>query len=158
MRYSTSIILIAVFATPALAQNETEVPVMKSAPPTITAVQPVNPVSSRPGAPIIQSISAQIPGMALVVAGMISAQFHFMSPNGNAVVLHREAEAAGNNPDRSPNQAINIPAEQQKKGAMVTSAWTCSDSRYSVAVRAYIMDAEGNRSNEVRYTVHCNGG
>jgi hypothetical protein len=118
----------------------------------------VNPVSSRPGAPVIQSISAQIPSMGALVTSLISAQFHFVSPNGNAVVLHREAQTTGNNADRSPNQAINIPAEQQKQGATVTSLWTCNDSRYSVAVRAYIMDMDGNRSNEVRYTVHCNGG
>ena len=43
-------------------------------------------------------------------------------------------------------------------GIVLAPAWTCNDSRYSVAVRAYIMVADGNRSNEVRYTVHCNGG
>jgi hypothetical protein len=161
MRYSASIILLsAIFSAAAWAQTETEVPVVKSAPPTMTAVQPVNPVASKPGAPIIQSISAQIPSMAaLVPAGLISAQFHFVAPNGNAAVLHREAETTGRNTaDRSPNQAINTPADEQKKGAMVTSLWTCTDSRYAVAVRAYIMDTDGNRSNEVRYTVHCNGG
>jgi hypothetical protein len=160
MRYSASIILLsAIFSTAALAQTETEVPVVKSPAPTMTAVQPVNPVSSKPGAPVIQSISAQIPSMGIVLAGLISAQFHFVSPKGNAAVLHREAEtSSGSHTDRSPNQAINIPADEQKKGATVTSLWTCSDSRYNVAVRAFIMDTDGNRSNEVQYTVHCNGG
>ena len=159
MRYPASIILLsAIFSAPAPAQTETEVPAVKAAAPTITAVQPVNPVSSKPGAPVIQSISAQIPSMGALVTSLISAQFHFVAPNGNAVVLHREAESTGSNADRSPNQAINIPPDQQKKGATVTSLWTCNDSRYSVAVRAYIMDMDGNHSNEVRYTVHCNGG
>ena len=125
----------------------------------MTAVQPINPAASKPGGPIIQSISAQIPAMgALAPAGLISAQFHFISPNGNAALLHRESESArSSNNDRNPNQAINIPAEEQKKGAVVTSLWSCNDSRYNVTVRAYILDTDGNRSNEVRYTVHCNG-
>lgn len=160
MRHSASIILLsAIFSTAALAQPETDVPVVKNPAPTMTAVQPVNPVSAKPGAPVIQSISAQIPSMGIMVAGLISAQFHFVSPKGNAAVLHREAEtSSGSHADRNPNQAINTPADEQKKGATVASLWTCGDSRYTVAIRAYILDTDGNRSNEVRYSVHCNGG
>jgi hypothetical protein len=160
MRHSAlTILLSAIFSAAALAQTETEVPVMKSVPPTMTAVQPVNPVSSKPGAPIIQSVSAQTAGMAILPNSLISAQFHFVAPNGNAAVLHREVVAtSGTNANPAPNQAINIPADQQKLGGAVTVLLTCTDTRYFETFRAYIIDADGNRSNEVRYTVHCNGG
>jgi hypothetical protein len=29
---------------------------------------------------------------------------------------------------------------------------------YYVTMRAVVMDAEGNRSNSITYTIHCNGG
>jgi len=161
MRYSTSAVLgAAIFSTAALAQTEMPVPVMKSPPPTMTAVQPVNPVSSKPGGPIIQSISAQVPDTGpLVVSHLISTQFHFVAPNGNAVLLRREVvTTSANNINLNPSQAINIPSDAQKLGAMVTGGWNCNLNAYYVTFRAYIMDADGNRSNEVQYTVHCNGG
>jgi hypothetical protein len=161
MRHSASVILVSViFSTAALAQTETEVPVAKSPPPSMTAMQPVNPVASKPGAPIIQSISAQLPDTGpLLVTRLLSTQFHFVAPNGNAVLLHREvATTSANNINLSPNQAINSPPDAQKQGAMVTSSWNCNVNAYYVTFRAYIMDADGNRSNEVQYTVHCNGG
>lgn len=161
MHHSVSGILVSVlFATAAWAQSETEVPVDKSPPPTITAVQPVNPVASKPGAPIIQSISAQVPDSGpLLVTHHLSTQFHFIAPHGNAVLLHREvAMTSANNISLTPNQAINIPPEAQKLGAIVTGGWNCNINAYYVTFHAYIMDADGNRSNEVQYTVHCNGG
>ena len=161
MRHPASIILLSViFSTAALAQTETAVPVVKSPPPTMTAVQPRNPVSSKPGGPIIQSITAQVPDTGpLLVTRLISTQFHFVAPNGNAVLLHREAAAtSANNITLTPNQAINISADAQKQGAIATANWNCNVNAYYVTFRAYIMDADGNRSNEVQYTVHCNGG
>lgn len=161
MRYSASIILLsAIFSTVALAQTETPVPVVKSPPPTMTAVQPVNPVSTKPGGPVIQSITAQLPDTGpLLVNRLLSTQFHFVAPNGNAVLLHREvATTSANNINLSPNQAINIPPDAQKQGAVVTGSWNCNVNAYFVTFRAYVMDAQGTRSNEVQYTVHCNGG
>lgn len=119
MRYFASIILLsAIFSTAALAQTETPVPVVKSPPPTMTAVQPVNPVSTKPGGPVIQSITAQLPDTGpLLVNRLLSTQFHFVAPNGNAVLLHREvATTSANNINLSPNQAINIPPDAQKQG------------------------------------------
>jgi len=152
-------VVIYSYVPTALAQTETEVPVAKSTPPTITAMQPVNPVSSKPGAPIIQSVSAQMSPVGLIVPNFISAQFHFVAPNGNAVVLHRETTAtSGNNPNPMPNQAINTPTEAQKRGAIVTIGSNCDAGPSYTTYRAYVMDSDGNRSNEVQYTVHCNGG
>ena len=65
----------------ALAQTETQVPVTNSAPPTMTAVQPVNPVSSKPGGPVIQSITAQIPARGALTPNVIIPEFHFIAPN-----------------------------------------------------------------------------
>jgi hypothetical protein len=125
----------------------------------MTAIQPVNPVSSKPGGPIIQSISAQIPTRGTVTANVIIPEFHFIAPNGNAVLIHREVvETSANHININPSAAINIPADAQKKGAVFGGGWNCNINPYFVTLRAWIMDSDGNRSNEVQYTIHCNGG
>lgn len=147
------------YSSPTFAQTETEVPVARSSPPTITAVQPINPTSSKPGAPVIQSISAQKPEGPLAIVSLVSTQFHFVAPNGNAAVLHRDVTGTnGTNTNPMPNQAINVPADQQKRGAIATVLSPCTDNSYFVTYKVFIIDAEGNRSNEVQYTLHCNGG
>ena len=157
---ASAVLLSAIFSTVALEQTETSVPVVKSPPPAVTAVQPVNPTASKPGGPIIQSISAQVPDTGpLLVTRAISTQFHFVAPNGNAVLLHRDvATTSANNFTLTPNQAINIQSDAQKQGAMITAGWNCNANAYYVTFKAYLMDSDGNRSNEVQYTVHCNGG
>ena len=147
------------FALAAIAQTETQVPVSNSAPPTMTAVQPVNPESSKPGGPIIQSITAQTPNRGAVVANVIIPEFHFIAPNGNAVLIHREVVAtSANHININPSAAINIPADAQKGGAIFAGGWNCNTNPYYVTLRAWIMDADGNHSNQVQYTIHCNGG
>jgi hypothetical protein len=152
----TSPIVWAQNETPA---HETPVPTTNSTPPTMTAVEPVNPVSSKPGGPILQSITAQIPTRGALTGNMIVPEFHFIAPNGNAVLIHRELVAtSANNLHVNPSAAINIPADAQKQGAVFSGGWTCNNASYYATMRAWIMDADGNRSNEVQYTVHCNGG
>lgn len=149
----------AIISTAALAQTEAPVPVSDSAPPTMTAVQPVDPVSSKPGGPVIQSISAQIPTRGALTPNVITPQFHFIAPNGNAVLIHRDVvESTANHVNVNPSNVINIPPEAQKKGAIFAGGWNCGTNPYHVTMRAWIMDADGNKSNEVQYTIHCNGG
>lgn len=154
-------VLLAASILPAsaLAQKETEVTVGNSKPPAMTAIQPVNPVSSKPGGPIIQSITAQIPSRGAFTTNTIIPEFHFLAPNGNAVLIHREmVETSGNNININPSSVINIPADAQKKGAVIGGGWNCSVRPYYITLRAWIMDSDGNRSNTVQYTIHCNGG
>jgi hypothetical protein len=149
------------FSSAALAQTETAVPVSKNEPPTMTAIQPVNPVASKPGGPIIQSITAHavLTSPLLPVNNNIAPEFHFVAPNGNAVLLHRElVTTSANNIHVNPAEAINIPADAQKAGAIISGGWNCNTNPYYVTMRAWIMDLDGNRSNEVQYTIHCNGG
>jgi hypothetical protein len=144
----------------ALAQTETTVPMETTVPPTLTAVQPVNPVSSKPGGPVIGSITALVdPARPGVVSESIHPQFHFVAPNGNAVLMHREiVESSSGNGNFNPSSAIDVPAAAQKTGAVFTGGWGCGTAQSHTTVRAYILDADGNKSNEVQYTVHCNGG
>lgn len=155
----TAISALVLCAGAALAQTETQVPVTSSSPPTMTAVQPANPMASKPGGPVIQSITAQIPNRGALTANVIVPEFHFIAPNGNAVLIHREmVETSANNIHVNPSTAINIPAEAQKKGTVFGGGWNCNTNPYYVTLRAWIMDSDGNRSNEVQYTIHCNGG
>jgi len=142
----------------ARAQTESEVPTATNTPPSMTAIQPVNSAASKPGGPVIQSISAHIPPGTLA-ANTIIPEFHFIAPNGNAVLLHREVvDTNANHINLNPSSAINIPADAQKQGAVVSGGWTCGSAKFYATLHAYIMDADGNKSNEVQFTVHCNGG
>ena len=146
-------------STAASAQTETPVPVTSSVPPSMTAIQPVNPTASKPGGPTIQSLTAQIPTRGSITSNQIVPEFHFVAPNGNAVLIQRELVAtSANNLHYNPSNPINIPADAQKKGAVFGGGWTCNDKPYYATMKAWIMDADGNRSNEVQYTIHCNGG
>jgi hypothetical protein len=128
--------------------------------PALTAEQPDYPVPSKPGGPVIQSVSARLgPQILNTTPEVMLIDFHFVAKNGNAVILHRElVTTSAGNPTFNPVLPINTPADGQKRGAVVTNDWHCNAGQYYVTMRAYVMDADGNRSNSVQYTVHCNGG
>src|ERR1700690_3200436 len=77
-----------------LAAAETQITPEPAVAPAITAEQPSNPVSSKPGGPLIVSVSVSLApqGGILVpqIPRMIIPEFHFIAPNGNAVVLHSD--------------------------------------------------------------------
>ena len=148
-----------------LAAAETQLTPEPTVPPTLTVEQPTNPVASKSGGPILVSMSVRLgpaPAPALItnaVPQTIIPEFHFVAPNGNAVLLHRDlVETSSNNFHLNPAIAINIPADAQKRGAVITGGLTCGQSPFYATMSAYIMDADGNRSNSVKYTLHCNGG
>jgi hypothetical protein len=63
---------------------ETPVIPQPNAAPTLTVEQPTDPVSSKPGGPILQSISARLgPQILNVTPEVIMPDFHFVAPNGN---------------------------------------------------------------------------
>ena len=50
---------------------------------------------------------------------------------------------------------LQVPAEQQIKGAVVRRTWTCGSGAYFVKLRAYATDASGNISRPRDYTLNC---
>ena len=146
-----------------LAAAETQVIPQANVAPTLTAEQPTNPVPSKPGGPLITSVSVSLPPQSGIltpqIPRMIIPEFHFVAPNGNAVVLHSDLVAtSANSFHLTPAVAINVPADAQKRGAVITHGMTCGQAPFYATMTAYIMDADGNRSNSVKYTLHCNGG
>jgi hypothetical protein len=114
-----------------------------------------------PNAPVLLDITARTKvaarnGILLDVV----PDFHFMAPNGNAIVIHRELiDTSGAIAQTQLRDAtINIPAAAQKKGAVISGGWRCGTQQYYVTIRATILDSDGNRSNPMEYTIHCNGG
>ena len=161
MRISTSIILAGILcATSAMAADETQVTPQKNTAPTLTAMQPKNPAAAKAGGPVIQSIGARLPNVILnATPEVLLIDFHFSAPNGNAVILHRDVvQTSGNGIRFNENLPINVPADGQKQGAVISNNWTCGNGQYYVTLRAYVMDTDGTHSNDVQYTVHCNGG
>lgn len=149
-----------VLSTNSLVAAETPVVPQPNVAPTLTVEQPTNPMASAPGGPVLQSISARLgPEILNVKTETIIPDFHFVAPNGNAVLLHRDVvDTNANNIHVNPATPINVPADAQKRGAVVSGGWKCDAGQYYVTMRAFIMADDGNRSNSVQYTIHCNGG
>jgi hypothetical protein len=126
----------------------------------ITAPPPIPNRAGTNAAPILQSVTMRTNVSDGVGTVSVVPDFHFVAPNGNAIVLRRELVDT-NGPfaqTQIRSETINTPAEAQKKGAVLSGGWRCGVAQYYVTLRAYIMDADGNRSNTVQYTIHCNGG
>jgi hypothetical protein len=124
---------------------------------TLAVTAPLNAAS----APVLQAVTMRkdVPaGNGLIVS--VVPDFHFIAPNGNAIVLRRELVETNGAIAQTQimSETINIPAEAQRKGAVLSGGWRCGVAQYYVTLRAYIMDADGNRSNAIEYTIHCNGG
>jgi hypothetical protein len=125
------------------------------------AEPPLRPASPSPATPILQEvvIRANVGNINAPYFSFVP-DFHFVAPNGNAAVLHRELVATSGRYDKTllDNEVINIPAAAQREGAMISGGWRCGSARYSVTSRAYVIDTDGNHSNAIDYTFHCNGG
>ena len=159
MRRFTAIAALLLVSATAQAADETVITPQTNPVPTVSVEQPTDPVSSKPGGPVITGMTARLGVQIGNATNQIIPDFHFIAPNGNAVLLHREmVETNANNVHVNPSAPINIPADAQKHGAIISGGWSCNLGQYYVKMRAFIMDADGNRSNEIRYTIHCNGG
>lgn len=160
MRVSAPCILASVLLSCGpLAAAETQVLVEPIVAPTMTAEQPTDPVSSQPGGPVLLSISAHLGPSITVPSEMIIPEFHFVAPKGNAVLLHRDLIETNSNGFReNPVAPINTSPDAQKNGAVIVGGFNCNNGKFYLTQSAYIMDADGNRSNTIRYTIHCNGG
>ena len=123
--------------------------------PAVTG--PLSPAS----APVLKSVTMRmnVPDRNGIVVSVVP-DFHFVAPNGNAIVLRRELVDTNGAIAQTQiaSETINIPAEAQKRGAVLSGGWRCGLAQYYVTLRAYIMDSDGNRSNAIEYTIHCNGG
>jgi hypothetical protein len=89
----------------------------------------------------------------------IYPEFHFHDPSGTVRFIHREITAT-NSPKAWTVQdgVIVISPEQQIKGATYVGGWPCGPESYYLTIQAFLMNLEGQKSNVVEYTIHCNGG
>jgi len=158
-----SLLVLAVLsaAGPALAQDDSsDIPLSPKARLVMESPTAADAASGT-NAPVLQSITWR--GLVPLPNGTIMdvvPDFHFQAAKGNAVVLRRElVDTSGAFAQTQiANATINIPAAAQMKGAVVSGGWRCGVQQYYITMRAFVMDADGNRSNALRYTIHCNGG
>ena len=134
-----------------------------SPPPELVVVTPGSEIPGMApanGAPLLQGITARTNVKAGLTSVDLVPDFHFIAPNGNAIMLRRElVDTSGAFAQTQIQSAtINIPAAAQKRGAVISGGWRCGTQVYYVTLRAFIIDADGNRSNAITYTIHCNGG
>jgi hypothetical protein len=86
-------------------------------------------------------------------------EFHFHDYSGSVRFIHREIVATNSpKPLSVRDGVIDISPDQQIKGAIFPGGWTCGLETYYVTLQAFLMNLEGQKSNLVEYTIHCNGG
>jgi hypothetical protein len=89
----------------------------------------------------------------------IYPEFHFHDPSGTVRFIHREVTATSSlKPLTVRDGVIDISAEQQMRGAVYSGGWPCGPESYYVTIQAFVMNLDGQKSNVVEYTIHCNGG
>jgi hypothetical protein len=139
------------------------VPVALTACQTTTVAVPAEHAATQQGsAPVLQSVTMRynVPAANGVIVSVVP-DFHFIDADGDAVLILRElVETSGSksNLHIPASTPIDISADIQKKGAVVSGGWNCGTAQYYVTLRTHIMDAEGHKSNSLQYTIHCNGG
>jgi hypothetical protein len=86
-------------------------------------------------------------------------EFHFHDPSGTVRFIHRELVATNSpKPLSIRDGVIEISPEQQIKGAIHVGGWPCGPETYYLTIQAFVMNLDGQKSNVVEYTIHCNGG
>ncbi len=122
----------------------------------VGAIAPVLVASSQNTGPVIDSV-----GMRTVMERYetVYPEFHFHDPTGNVRFIHREITATNSpKPLKVRDGVIEISPEQQIRGAVYTGGWSCGPESYYVTIQAFVMNLDGQKSNVVEYTIHCNHG
>jgi hypothetical protein len=89
----------------------------------------------------------------------IYPEFHFHDPSGTVRFIHRELTSTNSpKPLTVRDGVIDISPEQQMRGTVYTGGWPCGPESYYATLQAFIMNLDGQKSNVVEYTIHCNGG
>jgi hypothetical protein len=146
-------------------------PVTVSFAPTDKTVAPA-PATSAGDAPTTQSALAttedapHIDSLTLSQVqtpngAAIARQIVFHAPKGNATTFHFETISVSSPAPniRTNDGQIMAPQDQQKRGAVQQGRFICGPFRnpYSVVQRATIVDADGEKSNSIDYTIRCPG-
>jgi hypothetical protein len=113
------------------------------------------------GPPIIQSVTYRLnsPGPG-GFDWRLTIDIHFIAPQGNASSVQSKIIEKTPFSSWSSSEPINNSADSQKSGTYVSWTASCNKTvgpKGHVASETYILDANGNHSNSVRFTSHCIG-
>jgi hypothetical protein len=110
--------------------------------------------------PVIQSITYRLYSPGPVGEDWdFHGDFHFMASQGNVVARHAQLISSPGSFNLRATKPINIPADAQKNGITYDSGAIhiqCVGSK-TLTLEAYLVDANGNHSNVVRFSTHCHG-
>ena len=160
-----SILAAAAMFTIAL-QDPSQAAPPKAASPKIPVLRLTNEeqtaadASSGAGAPLLEWIK----GRSSVVTPNGAAvetvpDFRVTAPKGNLVMRRELVESDGAfGLTQAASYAMDFSAEAHPDGVLPSGGWVCGASKYFITLRTYVIDADGRRSNALRYTIHCNGG
>jgi len=117
MAYSSIRVLCPPIASIVLAACQSSAPIT----PPVSAASPRHAEA----APILQSVDLRTNVSNGIGTISVVPYFHFIAPNGNAIVLRREIVDTDGAISQTQigSATINIPAEAQKKGAVISGGW-----------------------------------
>jgi hypothetical protein len=122
----------------------------------ISAVASTVVASAQNTGPVIDSVSMRTQMQRYET---IYPEFHFHDPSGTVRFIHREITATSSPKSLKVHDGvIDISPDQQMRGAVYTGGWPCGPESYYVTIQAFVLNLDGQKSNTVEYTIHCNGG
>jgi len=121
--------------------------------PTPQPIATLTPEIQVSVAPVIESVNLRSETSAGSLTVLQDISFH--DPQGDAYKVHYEIVSATVTDLQVDDGMIDIPAQQQKTGVMITGRWNCGGGKYDVTLRVTVLDRNGNRSNVIEYTLNC---
>jgi hypothetical protein len=122
--------------------------------------QTASDASSGAGAPLLEWIKGRSSVVTPDGAAVETVpDFRVTAPKGNLVMRRELVESDGAfGLTQAASYAMDISADAHPDGVLPSGGWVCGASKYFITLRTYVIDANGRRSNALRYTIHCNGG
>ena len=122
----------------------------------IAAIATTSLASAQNPGPVIDSVTMRTEMQRYQT---VYPEFHFHDPSGTVRFIHREIVATNSpKPLTIRDGVVEISSEQQIKGAIHVGGWPCGPETYYLTIQAFLMNLDGQKSNVVEYTIHCNGG
>jgi hypothetical protein len=143
-------------ASPVPTQTETARPTQTNIPPTQTNIPPtaVPTATINPAVPIIDGVNLR----SITTDNLLTIyqDIYFHDRDGDVdYVAYQIIDITPGFFAETKNGSVDVPAEEQKSGAMFTGQWVCNGAVYDVTLSVTIYDSAGHESNSLPYTVNC---
>jgi hypothetical protein len=161
MRYLSALLIVLVVALPTAASAQADIAPSGSTGASVPEpkIDTVTVDAQKLDPPVIQFLTYRLHGAGPYGKYVeVAIDIHFIARRGNATSTHYTAISSNSNLTGFQGAyPIDNSADTQKVGTLVRAGTFCNGQVSRTTSEAYVTDGDGNRSNSVRFTVHCNG-